>query len=124
MYEAVGLTSYSPPRESHFLWDIVRCCQYLDYKASNTRMTDELETIWKESVVAYLRYHHGIFLEGLRKTTKTSVMIPGEPALILSRNRYHCTNSYGARTSHLISEEIFVSGSHMLDLCSAQFSMY
>jgi hypothetical protein len=32
-------------------------------------MTDELERFYNEAVVAYSRYHKGIFLEGLRKTT-------------------------------------------------------
>jgi hypothetical protein len=32
---------------------------------------DKLERIWKEVVIAYLRYYPGIFLEGLRKTMKT-----------------------------------------------------
>jgi hypothetical protein len=33
---------------------------------------DELEKIWKESSMAYLTYYTDIFLEKLRKTTKTS----------------------------------------------------
>jgi hypothetical protein len=35
------------------------------------QMNDELESIWKE-VVASLLYCPGIFLEGLKKTTKIS----------------------------------------------------
>jgi hypothetical protein len=34
-------------------------------------MNDELERIWKEAVVAHLRYYPGICLMGLRKTMKT-----------------------------------------------------
>jgi hypothetical protein len=50
-----------------------------DYIASNERMivNNELERMWKEAVVAQLRYYPGICLEGLRKTTKTSVRIAG-----------------------------------------------
>jgi hypothetical protein len=33
-------------------------------------MTDEVERFWKKAVVAQRRYHIGIYLEGLRKTTK------------------------------------------------------
>jgi hypothetical protein len=33
-------------------------------------MNDELERMWKEAVVAYLKYYPGIRLEGPRKTTK------------------------------------------------------
>jgi hypothetical protein len=33
-------------------------------------MNEELETMWKEAVVAYLKYYPGISLEGQRKTTK------------------------------------------------------
>jgi hypothetical protein len=33
-------------------------------------VSDELERIWKESVVAYLRYYPSIFLERQRKPTK------------------------------------------------------
>jgi hypothetical protein len=34
------------------------------------RMINELESIWEEAVMAYLRYNPDICLEGLRKTTK------------------------------------------------------
>jgi hypothetical protein len=34
-------------------WVILQRRQYLDYIASNGRMIDELESIWKEAVVAY-----------------------------------------------------------------------
>jgi hypothetical protein len=47
--------------------------QYPQYTALNDRMADELEEIWKETVVAKSRYHSGIHLEGLRKTTKNLV---------------------------------------------------
>jgi hypothetical protein len=33
-------------------------------------MNDELEIMWKETVVALSRYYPGIFLEGLREITK------------------------------------------------------
>jgi hypothetical protein len=44
-----------------------------DNIASNKRMiaNNELERMWKEAVVAYLRHCPGICLERLRKTTKT-----------------------------------------------------
>jgi hypothetical protein len=32
-------------------------------------MNDELERIWKETVVAYSRYYRGVFLVGMRKIT-------------------------------------------------------
>jgi hypothetical protein len=41
------------------------------YSALDSRMTDELGRIWKEVVVALLRYYPGIFLVGLMKTVKT-----------------------------------------------------
>jgi hypothetical protein len=34
------------------------------------QMIDELERLWKEIVMAYLRHYPGICLEGLRKKTK------------------------------------------------------
>jgi hypothetical protein len=34
------------------------------------QVNDELERIWEEAVVANLKYCSGIWLEGLRKTTK------------------------------------------------------
>jgi hypothetical protein len=43
-------------------------------------MTDELEEIWKEAVVAQTRYDPGIFLDGLRKTTKHEVRMAGVAA--------------------------------------------
>jgi hypothetical protein len=33
-------------------------------------VNEKLKTIWKEAVVAYSKYHAGICLEELRKTTK------------------------------------------------------
>jgi hypothetical protein len=30
-------------------------CQYVDYVASNDTMTDELQKIWKEAIVAWSR---------------------------------------------------------------------
>jgi hypothetical protein len=43
-------------------------------------MTDELERIQKESNVDRLWYYPGIYLEGLRETTKMSVRIVNVPA--------------------------------------------
>jgi hypothetical protein len=37
-----------------------------DFTASNGRMTDELERIWKEAIIC-LRYYPGICLERLKK---------------------------------------------------------
>jgi hypothetical protein len=48
-------------------------------------MTDELEKIWKEAVVAWYGYYRRIFLEGLRKTTKT-LGIAGVPAEIQTKH--------------------------------------
>jgi hypothetical protein len=45
-------------------------------------MIDELERVWKEAVLAQLRYCPGICLERLRKTTKTSLNIAGVPVEI------------------------------------------
>jgi hypothetical protein len=37
-----------------------------------TRLTDnEFERLWEQVFVAYLRYHHSIYLEVLRKAMKT-----------------------------------------------------
>jgi hypothetical protein len=40
---------------------------------------DDLERIWKEAVVAEQRYYHGTCLQGMVKTKKPQVMIPGAP---------------------------------------------
>jgi hypothetical protein len=44
-------------------------------------MNYELEKIWEETLVVSSRYYPDIYLEGLRKTTKSSV-----PAEILAEN--------------------------------------
>jgi hypothetical protein len=41
-----------------------------------------LERMWKEAVVANLRYYPGTGLEGLRKITKISVKLTTHPAKI------------------------------------------
>jgi hypothetical protein len=43
-------------------------------------MTNEFERIQKESVMAKLWYSPGIYLEGLRETTKLLVRIVSVPA--------------------------------------------
>jgi hypothetical protein len=43
-------------------------------------MTDELESIQKESVMAKLWYCPDIYLEGLRETRKISVRIANVPS--------------------------------------------
>jgi hypothetical protein len=40
------------------------------HTASNSRMIDELERIWKEAVMAYSKHWPGVFLEEQRKTMK------------------------------------------------------
>jgi hypothetical protein len=45
-------------------------------------VNDELERILTKAVMAYLVYYHCICLEGLKKTTKTSVRIAGLQAEI------------------------------------------
>jgi len=44
-------------------------------------MKGELQRIWKESAISQSRYYSRIFMEGMRKTKKTtSVLITDEPA--------------------------------------------
>jgi hypothetical protein len=50
--------------------------------ASNETMTDELESILKETVLARSRYCPGICLEGQRKTTKSLSHVSGAAAKI------------------------------------------
>jgi hypothetical protein len=45
-------------------------------------MNNELEKIWKEAVAVHLKYFPEHFLDGLKKTTITSVKIAGVPAEI------------------------------------------
>jgi hypothetical protein len=59
-------------------------------------MLTELERIWKEAVVVYLRYYLGVCLEGLRKPRKSTSRIVGVPAEIrteLSRIQVYIVNS-------------------------------
>ena len=48
-------------------------CGHPDHGKGNA--VDELEEIWKENSNAYLTYYTNIFLERLRKTTKTSTRV-------------------------------------------------
>jgi hypothetical protein len=61
-------------------------------------MTDDLERIWKENVVACSRYYSRICLERPRKTVKVSVTISDILAEVRSENlpkrsleHYRCT---------------------------------
>jgi hypothetical protein len=45
-------------------------------------MNDELEVIWKETVMAELKYYLRICLEGLKNTTETSIRIADVPVEI------------------------------------------
>jgi hypothetical protein len=40
-----------------------------DYIASNDRMINKLEGLWKDAIEPNLRYYSGICVEGLRNTT-------------------------------------------------------
>jgi hypothetical protein len=48
--------------------------------------SEELTRLYKEAGWHNLRYSPGMFLEGMRKTTKTSVRIVGLRADILTRD--------------------------------------
>jgi hypothetical protein len=68
-----------------YLWLLFSCVLFNDAVTTQTAeqqivgwfMNDELERIWKEVTVTYSRYHAGICLEVLRKTT---FKIVGGPA--------------------------------------------
>jgi hypothetical protein len=49
---------------------MLQSCQQLGYTASNGRMNDELEKIWKEPVLASSSFYAGICMEVQRKTIK------------------------------------------------------
>jgi hypothetical protein len=62
-------------------------------------MNDEMEKIWKEAVMAQLRYYPSICLGRLKKTTLESVRITGTLAGIQTEHHpntslegYHYTN--------------------------------
>lgn len=67
------------PTQLHliFLRFILYYCQYPDCTASDSRMIDDLERIWKDVIVVCSRWYPIIFLEGLRKTMKAAFMIAG-----------------------------------------------
>jgi hypothetical protein len=58
---------------------------YLDHIALNGRLSDELERIWKEAVVAQSRYCPGIYL-GLRKNME-NLSIASVSALIQTHDK-------------------------------------
>jgi hypothetical protein len=68
--------------------------KYLDYIASDGRMIDELERIWKKAVMAYSRYYPGILLEGLRNTAENLSPDGWDPA----RDSNDIPPDYEART--------------------------
>jgi hypothetical protein len=81
-------------------------------------MNNELERTWQEAVMACLRYYPDICLEGLRKSTKTSVRISRLPAEILTRN---FPNSKQEAESHLAGtvRPVFLND-YYHHYCSAQ----
>jgi hypothetical protein len=60
----------------------------------NDRTINELERIWKEKVVAYVRQYPGIFLKGLRNTMKSLI----QESRSLSRYLYPSPTDYDAGT--------------------------
>lgn len=60
------MTELFPPRSGVF-YDVVSSCTIY---CSNSRMSNELNSIGKEAVVAQKRYHLEFCLEELRKTRK------------------------------------------------------
>jgi hypothetical protein len=44
-------------------------------------MSDEWESIWKEAIIAYLRYYLGICLDWLRNPLKISEYLVSEPEI-------------------------------------------
>jgi hypothetical protein len=66
----------------HLLF-ISRRCQYLDYKASNVGMNDELEKLLKEPVVPSLRCYPRMCLKGLKKIYEYL-----QPGLSVSQTRF------------------------------------
>lgn len=61
-----------------FPYAIKRRFQVRDYAASDGRITDELERIWKEAVMVYSKYCTDICPKGPRKTAKSPPQC-GEP---------------------------------------------
>jgi hypothetical protein len=61
---------------------IVFICAIIYSQIAGWQVKNKQERIWKETVIAQSRYYSSTFLEGLRKTTKTPVMISGVPAQI------------------------------------------
>jgi hypothetical protein len=57
-----------------------------DVKPAFSAVLEQSERIWEEVMVAYSRYYPGICLEGLRKTTKTSVRIAGVPSEVQTKS--------------------------------------
>jgi hypothetical protein len=61
--------------------------RYLDYIASDGGMVDELERIWKEAVMTWLRYYPGIYLGELRRTMKDLSQKSRCPSIDSNRER-------------------------------------
>jgi hypothetical protein len=66
----VTVEVFDPASTQVFLWDSLRCCQYLDYIALNNMESDEWERIWKEVVVAPIEVPSWHLPDGLRKSTE------------------------------------------------------
>jgi hypothetical protein len=71
-------------------------------------VNDKLENIWKEAVVVNFRHYFGIFLEGLRKTTKTSVRIAGLRAVKRLRNSATALKYYFLSKERLRNRDIAI----------------
>jgi hypothetical protein len=68
------------------MWLALWRSEYPDYVPQNDRMTDEVEKIWKGTILSYPEYNSGICMKGRRKSTKDHKVVAGVPAWKRSKN--------------------------------------
>jgi hypothetical protein len=75
LYEIVSKVENKFNFKRTFVGYVMKLRVYLKHAASDGPMTNKLEWIPKENLVAYQRHYPSIYLKRLRKTNKTNILV-------------------------------------------------
>jgi hypothetical protein len=89
-------------------------------------MIDELKSIWKEAVVAYSKHYLGVWLDRLRKTTKTHSKNNRCPGRVLkwAPLEYDSEETWLVETASISGYVIYATSSYLIRNVSLEIANY